>query len=159
MRTRFLPSAVTALVLLSLTVAASAQAALPRALTAHTLRCHQTYANYGPMGNFDHYGYLSTWTVRISPTGSYAVAGDDLKSGSGALTYRAGVVRFTSGPFHDAKAGWVLTGRYVKRGARLPHDTVNGRRYPLVLRSVHAKHADAAPPRRQTEGLSFFYCR
>lgn len=159
MRALRLPSALAALALLSLTAVSSAQGALPRALTAHTLRCHQSYANYGPMGNLDHYGYLSSWTVRISTAGAYEAVGDDLKDGSGAVTYRAGQLRFTSGPFHDATAGWVLTGRYVRRGARLPHDWVKGRRYPLVLRSVHRKHADAAPPRRQTDALSFFHCR
>jgi len=158
-RTLRLPTTLAALALLSLTTAASAHGALPRALTAHTLRCHQSYANYGPMGNLDHYGYLSSWTVRISPAGRYEVAGDDLKSGSGAATYRAGQLRFTSGPFHDAMAGWVLAGTYVKGGARMPHDTVKGRRFPLVLRSLHSKHADAAPPRRQTDALSFFHCR
>lgn len=141
--------------------AASAAAALPGALTGHTLRCHQTYANYGPMGNFDHYGYLAEWTVTLSPAGDrYEAAGDGIKgTPTGSMSYRAGRLHFADGPFHNAKAGWVLTGRYVKGGARLPHDRVKSRRYPLVLRSVHQKHADPAPPRRQTEALSFFYCR
>ena len=57
----------------------------------------------------------------------------------------------------DGRINWFPD--HVKGGARMPHDTVKGRRFPLVLRSLHSKHADAAPPRRQTDALSFFHCR
>lgn len=141
----------------------AAAAAIPGPLTRHTLRCHQSYASYGPMGNLDHYGYLSSWTLRIAPAGDTYTAGgegiDPTGTLTGAMRYHAGQVRFTDGPFHNRKAGWVLAGTYVRGGVRMPHDTVKGRRFPLVLRSVHTKRNDAAPPRRQTDALSFFFCR
>jgi hypothetical protein len=162
MSARFAALAFCATVLLVATGVTAASAALPRALTRHTLTCHQTYASYAPNGRLDHYGESASWTVRLQPDGKrYEAAGDGIDAGSGAMAYRRGKLTFADGPFHDRKAGWVLLGRYVKRGARMPHDPRKGRTFPFVLRSKNKRHADLAPPHTEKNeiALSFFYCR
>lgn len=149
---------------LALPAAAQAQA-LPRVLTRHTMTCHQTYASFAPNGRLDHYGDSAAWTVRLYPTGDhYDAQGEGIDPQgalAGPMTYRNGRATFTDGPFHNRKAGWVLVGRYVKKGARMPHDPKRSRRFPFVLRSATNRHAELAPPRLETNVIarSFFYCR
>ena len=111
------------------------------------------------MGNLDHYGYLSSWTLRIAPGGDTYTAGGEGNDPTGTLTgamrYHAGQVRFTDGPFHNRKAGWVLAGTYVRASHAARHG--QGRRFPLVLRSVRTKQRAAR--RGADHALSFFFCR
>ena len=48
------------------------------------------------MGNLDHFGYLSQWTVRLYPSGDhYDAEGDGIDPRgalAGPMTYRRGVV-------------------------------------------------------------------
>lgn len=158
--------AVSAAVIPAAPAAATQDAAVvPAAVTGRTLLCHQTYANFAPNGRLDHYGESAAWHVRLYPTGDHYDADGDGIDPRGALagpmTWKDGHAMFTDGPFHNRKAGWVLVGRYVKGGKRMPHDPRKGRRFPFVLRSVSNRHADLAPPKTEKNpvALSFFYCK
>jgi hypothetical protein len=144
--------------------AGASAAAIPSSLTRHTLHCHQTYASYAPNGLLDHYGQSSEWKLRLSNNGPHYenVYGDGIPergAHAGPMTYSGHRLTFTDGPFANKASGWRLTGRYVKRGAKMPHDVHTKRRFSLVLRSRFAKHSDLAPPHRESDALSYFYCK
>jgi hypothetical protein len=152
------------LALLAFALPAGAQAAMPASLTAHTLRCRQTYASYAPNGRLDHYGVSDAWTVGLSNNGPhydevYGIGIPEKGAHAGPMTYAKGRLTFTDGPFDSRESGWRLVGRFVKGGAKMPHDPKPSRRYPLVLRSRTRHHSSDAPPRHQRSGRSWFYCR
>jgi hypothetical protein len=161
------------LALLALLPATAVAVSPPGYDDAGDYRCLQTFASYGPTGipsfgaaDRGHlkFNFVSNSATSEPKPSSYEFDAFFLgrEARAGGWSWDGYHATFDSGPLARPDQGWSVDAIRTP-AARMPHDPVPGRTWPLVLRSIIVDPAEEAPATAAKEGegpyqASYWYC-